>query len=35
VRTHPHDVPVRSRQTVQGDLEPVVPLGGEQTEYLL
>ena len=35
VRTHPHDVPVRRRQTVQGDLEPVLPLGGEKTEYLL
>ena len=35
VRTHPHDVPVRARQTVQGDLEPVVPFGGEQTEYLI
>lgn len=35
VRAHPEDVPVRSRQTVQGDFEPVVPLGGEQTEYLV
>ncbi len=35
VRTHPDDVPIRARQTVQGDLEPVVPLGGEQTEYLV
>jgi hypothetical protein len=26
---------VRSRQTVQGDLEPVLPLGEEQTEYLV
>lgn len=32
---NPHEVPIRSRRTFDGELEPVLHVGEEQTEYLV